>query len=198
MSVTYNSLVTSIASTANIDNDIFAAAIPVAMYRAQEEIARAYTGNALNLALIDATFVAGEYIVDKPFGWLNTVSFSFGSGDSGNTINILKPRTYEFCSNYWTDRTATSTPKYYADYDDNHWLITPTPDDDYGIEVICKVMPVTLSEDQQTNWFTNKASGVLFYRTMLELAPYLRDDERIPAWQNFYTTGMAILNGSPG
>lgn len=195
MSVTYTSLYNRVISTANISNSTFTAAIPDALYAAQEEIMRAYTGDGLNRVL-HVALDAGQYVLEKPVGWMQTVSMRYGVDSS---IFFLDARTTEYCISY-SEGNSSGLPKYYSNYDYNHWLISPSPGDEYELEfeIVCKIRPNPLNEENQTNWFTNNASGILFYRTMLELAPFIRDDERIAVWQSFYDRGLATLNGSPG
>ncbi len=56
-------------------------------------------------------------------------------------------------------------------------------------------MPALLDEDSQTNWLTENAPEVLLYGTLLEATPFLKNDERIPVWQNMYDRSAAMLNG---
>ena len=45
----------------------------------------------------------------------------------------------------------------------------------------------------QTNWFTIYAPQALLYGSLLQAMPFLKNDERIPMWQQQYTAIMNTL-----
>ena len=56
-------------------------------------------------------------------------------------------------------------------------------------------LPPLLDDAVQTNWLTEYAPQLLLYGTLLEATPFLKNDERIPVWQNMYDRAAAMLNG---
>jgi len=76
-------------------------------------------------------------------------------------------------------------------YDYTHWLIAPTPDDDYAYEVLYYERVQPLDSSNQSNWFTQYAPQALLYGSLLQAMPFLKNDERIPMWQQQYS---AIVN----
>jgi hypothetical protein len=124
----------------------------------------------------------------KPDRWRDTVSMTV----DGSPIFA---RAYEYCRSYWPDEAETGIPQFYADYDYNHWLITPTPAADSTLEVMYYEQPRFLGEDFQTNWLTEYAPDLLLYATLLEATPFLKKDERIGTWQQMYDRAAQALNG---
>lgn len=124
----------------------------------------------------------------KPDRWRDTVSMTV----NGSPIFA---RSYEYCRNYWPDEAETGAPQFYADYDYNHWLITPTPVAASTLEVMYYEQPRFLGEDFQTNWLTEYAPDLLLYATLLEASPFLKKDERIGTWQQMYDRAAQALNG---
>jgi len=55
-------------------------------------------------------------------------------------------------------------------------------------------LPPLLDDEQQQNWLTNFAPNALLYGTLLEATPFLKNDERIPVWQQFYQMAVQSLN----
>lgn len=146
--------------------------------------------------LINATtteFVTGMSVYTKPDRWRDTVSVAvlLPTGDRKQ----LFTRGYEFVRNYWTDSTDTAEPEYYADYDYDHWLVAPTPDRDYPAEILYYELPPLLSDEVQTNWITERVPQLLLYATLLEAAPFLKNDERIQVWQSMYDRTAGMVNG---
>jgi hypothetical protein len=86
-------------------------------------------------------------------------------------------------------------PVFYADYNYTNWIIAPTPDAAYPIEILYYELPVLLDENTQTNWLTQYAPNLLLYATLLEAAPFLKNDERIPVWQSMYQSAAQALQG---
>jgi hypothetical protein len=145
--------------------------------------------------VVTGTLQTGVSVYAKPDRWRDTVSINIGTGAQNNTRKMLFTRAYEYLLSYWPDRTATSRPIFYADYDYTHWLYAPTPDADYPFEVLYYELPPLLDDVVQTNWLTEYAPQLLLYGTLLEATPFLKNDERIPVWQNMYDRSAAMLNG---
>ena len=124
----------------------------------------------------------------KPDRWRDTVSMTVDGAP-------IFARSYEYCRNYWPDEAQTATPQFYADYDYNHWLITPTPNANSTLEVMYYEQPRFLGEDFQTNWLTEYAPDLLLYASLLEATPFLKNDQRIGTWQQLYDRAAQALNG---
>ena len=137
----------------------------------------------------------GQSVVAKPDRWRDTVSFTLGTGADNEQRKSIYSRSYEYLRSYWPDATATAEPVFYSDYDYNHWLIAPTPDAAYPLEILYYQLPPLLDEEYETNWLTENAPEILLYGTLLEATPFLKNDERIPVWQNMYDRAAAMLNG---
>jgi hypothetical protein len=145
--------------------------------------------------VVSGTLQTGVSVYAKPDRWRDTVSINIGTGTNNNTRKVVFARAYEYLLSYWPDRTATDQPEYYSDYDYSHWLLAPTPDADYPFEVLYYELPPLLDDAVQTNWLTEYAPQLLLYGTLLEATPFLKNDERIPVWQNMYDRAAAMLNG---
>ena len=130
----------------------------------------------------------GVAVYLKPDRWRDTVSMTV----DGTPIFA---RSYEYLRNYWPVEASTGSPAYYADYDYQHWLITPTPATVKTLEILYYEQPRFLGEDFQTNWLTEYAPDVLLYATLLEATPFLKSDERIQTWQMMYDRAAQALNG---
>ena len=130
----------------------------------------------------------GVAVYLKPDRWRDTISMTV----AGSPIFA---RSYEYCRSYWPDEAETGAPQFYADYDYQHWLITPTPATVQTLEVLYYEQPRFLGDDFQTNWLTEYAPDLLLYAALLEAAPFLKSDERIQIWQGMYDRSAQALNG---
>ena len=185
MATTYSSLVANIQAYLDRDDSPLVAQIPTFIDNAQVRIARELRILPFTLAVTD-TLTQGQGIVSKPANWRETINFNLGTGTGNNTRNTVYARTYEYLRAYWPDPTQTGTPKYYADYDQDHWLVAPTPAAAYPFEVLYTSLTQPLDANNQTNALTEYAPDMLLYACLLETAPYLKDDERIKTWQDRY------------
>lgn len=130
----------------------------------------------------------GVAVYLKPDRWRDTVSMTVDG------VPIFA-RSYEYCRNYWPDEAQVAEPQFYADYDFQHWLITPTPATAKTLEVLYYEQPRFLGEDFQTNWLTEYAPDLLLYATLLEATPFLKSDERVQLWQAMYDRAAQALSG---
>ena len=102
-------------------------------------------------------------------------------------------RKYEYLKEYWPDSNQVDKPLYYCDYDYEHWLVAPTPATNYNFEVLFYQRVQPLDSTNQTNWFTVYAPQALLYGSLLQAMPFLKNDDRIPMWQQQYSAIMATL-----
>jgi hypothetical protein len=130
----------------------------------------------------------GVAVYLKPDRWRDTVSMTVDG-------TPIFSRSYEYLRYYWPNEAETGTPEFYADYDYQHWLITPTPATAQTLEILYYEQPRFLGEDFQTNWVTEYAPDALLYATLLEASPFLKNDERIQTWQAMYDRAAQALNG---
>lgn len=147
-------------------------------------------------------------VVTKPDRWRQTVSMRFTGPaqailGSGNILigpnaafsKFLFPRSYEYCRAFWPVEQSVGTPRFYADYDLTHWLIAPTPNASYTLEMMLYMQPIYLDAVNQTNFFTNYTPNLLLYQTLLEASPFLKNDPRMATWQAMADRQKQVLSG---
>lgn len=187
--MTYDSLVADISSYLERTDAATLAKIPTFIMLAEQVIASQikFLGN---LTPMTSTMTVSQPIIDKPARWHKTVSMNVTVAGVKQPILLRK---YEYLREYWPAPTQTDVPLYYGDYDYTHWLVAPTPDDDYAFEVLYYERIQPLDSSNQTNWFTIYAPQALLYGTLLQAMPFLKNDERIPMWQAQYDIIMQTL-----
>lgn len=87
---------------------------------------------------------------------------------------------------------ATGKPQYFA-LVGNQIEVLPAPDTGYTAELTYVATLAKLSESNTSNWLLERHPDVYLYGALLQAAPYLRDDERIPVWSSIYETGIADI-----
>jgi len=146
------------------------------------------------ITVVSSTMIDGTAVYAKPDRWRETVSMFAGVSTNFNTRKEIYPRSYEYCRSFWPNQTSASEPRFYADYDYQHWLIVPTPDEAYPYEILYHEQPPYLDDNTQTNWFTEYAPDALLYGSLLEAQPFLKNEEMITVWDQFYNRSIAAIN----
>lgn len=137
-------------------------------------------------------------IVSKPDRWRQTVSIVYGSGSSLSTVTPLFARSKEYCESYWPNQGTidpNNPPAFYADLDYQHWLIAPTPDQNYPLRVTAYFQPALLDDNNQSNFFSEYCPNALLYGALLEATPFLKDDPRLQTWGNMWQQELSTLGG---
>ena len=187
--MTYDSLVENIQSYLERTDTATIEKIPLFIMLAEQVIASQikFLGN---LTVNTSAMVIGEATIQKPARWHKTVSMNVTV--SGERQPVLL-RKYEYLREYWPNPTDKDVPKFYCDYDYDHWLIAPTPDVAYNFEVLYYQRVQPLDSSNQTNWFTNYAPQALLFGSLMQAMPFLRNDERMPFFQQQYDLIMQTL-----
>lgn len=180
--MTYDSLVNDISTYLERTDTATLEKIPTFIMLAEQVIASQikFLGN---LTVNESAMTASQPIIDKPARWHKTVSMNVTVAGQRSPIFLRK---YEYLREYAPDPTETGIPRYYADYDYTHWLVAPTPADDYVFEVLYYERVQPLDSSNQTNWFTTYAPQALLYGSLLQAMPFLKNDERMGMWQQQY------------
>lgn len=182
------------------DTVVFAQ-IPSLITLAEKAIATAIKVQGF-LVPVTSNLVSGVSVYAKPNRWRETVSMFYGTkriptAINANKFNPLFARSYDYCRTYWPDPSlldAENPPQFYADYDYQHWLICPTPVIAAPWQINYYQLPPLLADTNQTNWLTEYVPNMLLYRALLEATPFLKNDERIPVWQNMYQEQLSTVN----
>jgi hypothetical protein len=192
--MTYNSLLEDVKNYVDRTDPPFVDQIPSLITLAENRIATEI--HALGYKkFVTVSLEAGITILSKPTTWRETVSFAIGVGEGNRSHKYLLYRGYQYCRTYWKDSTKLDEPRFYSDYDFDHWLIVPTPDFDYPAEIEFHERPLPLSEENQQNWSTMFAPQLILYATLLEAQPFLMRPERTVEFQQLYQRSAdAIMN----
>jgi len=187
--MTYSSLVENIQSYLERTDQATLDKIPTFIMLAEQVMAAdlKFLGN---LTVATSNMVQGENVIDKPARWRKTVSMNVTVNGARQPVFLRK---YEYLREYWPNPTQQDVPFFYCDYDYTHWMIAPTPDDDYAYEVLYYERVQPLDATNQSNWFTEYAPQALLYGSLLQAMPFLKNDERIPMWQAQYEQIMNVL-----
>jgi len=123
---------------------------------------------------------------------IRTVHIYPASGTATRTF--LEQRDISFMNEYWPVRTSTSTPKYWAWWDENSIYLAPTPDSAYNIEVGITRLPTRLSSSNATSWLGNNAPIALLYGCLAEAFKFLKGPaEMLQLYEQSYQRAIQEL-----
>lgn len=179
--------------TAGFDQTVYDQ-IPSIINTAERRIARELKVQGF-INAVTSTMVPLQRAYAKPDRWRETISMSIGTGTGNNTRSFLKEMAYEAAGTYWTSMSTGSTPRFYADYDYENWLIAPTPDAAYPYEVLYWELPPLLDDTNTTNWLTDYAPNTLLHGCLVELFGFLRNEGDMQRWKAEYDRDMGALAG---
>ena len=100
-----------------------------------------------------------------------------------------------FIRDYTPNATTTGATKYYALFDDNTFLLGPTPDSDYTYELHYKYRPASLTttSGSSTTWLSDNAPDALLYGTLVEAATFLKTPEEAAQYEQRFMMAISAL-----
>ena len=157
--------------------------IPRLINRAERSIADRLKIQGYQYVLTSTT-AAGVPVIAKPDGWRNTISINIGTGTGNNTRRTLRARSYEYLRGLYPNDTQVGLPQFYADYDQQHWIIGPSPASNYPFEAVIWRLPDLLGQTNQQNYLTQYVPNLLLYMTLTGMEPFVRNDNRMALWKS--------------
>jgi hypothetical protein len=118
----------------------------------------------------------GNKYLNVPTDWLAT--FSLAAIDPVTSAQTyLLQKDVEFIRECYPVPTATGTPKYYAIFDNTTFILGPTPNDDYDMELHYFYYPQSIVDSGSgTSWLGDNFDSVLLYGSLLEAYTFMKGE----------------------
>ena len=84
-------------------------------------------------------------------------------------------------------------PQYYA-ISSGSLELYPTPSEPMNVMMIYRANIPALSDSNTSNWLLEEAPDAYLYGTLMQTAPWLREDERTAMWAGLYSQAMQSVN----
>jgi len=176
MSFTYDELKTAIQDYTQNTETSFVNNLPVFIRVAEERILK---NVQLTLFRKNATanMTASNQYLAAPSDFLAPFSLSYTDGD-GNK-DFLDYKDVNFVQEFNPDASTTGAPRYYAYFDVSSFLIGPTPDSSYAVELHYFYRPASLTSGSgsSTTWLSTNAEVALLYGCLIEAYTYMKGDQ---------------------
>ena len=120
---------------------------------------------------------ASNQYLAAPSDFLAPFSLSYTDGD-GNK-DFLDYKDVNFVQEFNPDASTTGAPRYYAYFDVSSFLIGPTPDSSYAVELHYFYRPASLTSGSgsSTTWLSTNAEVALLYGCLIEAYTYMKGDQ---------------------
>jgi hypothetical protein len=111
-----------------------------------------------------------------PSDWLATFSLAAIDPVTGAQSYLLN-KDVEFIRECYPVPTVTGLPKYYAIFDDTTFIVGPTPDVDYNMELHYFYYPISIvNSPSGTSWLGDNFDSVLLYGSLLEAYTFMKGE----------------------
>jgi len=169
MAVTYANFLTQVRNYTEVDSNVLSDSIIQDFIRSVElDVAGKVDYDDLR-KYSTSTFTSGNRYVSLPADL--TIIRSVQVID-GSTRNFLEKRDTSFVSEY-NSSGATGLPKYYANWDDFNFLVAPTPDSAYTVQINYITDPPQFTSSNNTFLSTYQES-MLLHGVLAEAFSYLK------------------------
>ena len=142
MAFTYDQLKTAIQDYTQNTETSFVTNLPVFIRSAEERILKTVQLTLFRKNSTGNMTASDEYLI-QPTDFLAPFSLSFT--DSNNDKKFLDFKSVNFIQEFNPDRTVTGEPRYYANFDVNSFLLGPTPNSSYAVELHYYYRPTSLT-----------------------------------------------------
>ena len=136
---------------------------------------------------------SGNKYLAMPSDWLATFSLAVINADNEYLYLLNKDVNFIRQSFPDTDSAFYAEPQYYAVFDQNTFILGPTPDSNYSMELHYFYYPESIVT-AGTTWLGNNFSSTLLYGSLLEAYTYMKGEQDvINQYQKRYDEAMLLL-----
>ncbi len=160
-----------VAETENSD-PTFLANIPVMVNNAEKRIYQAVKIPALRKNATTALTPNAPYVA-LPADYLAPWEFAVLTGTN---YNYLLLKDVSFLREMFPNPSATGTPRYYAQFDEDTFIVAPTPSGPSAAELHYFYYPESIVT-AGTSWVSNNFENVLLYAALVEAAVFMKSEE---------------------
>ena len=147
-----------------------------------------------------SNLVSGNRYVTIPDD-LRSINYAQLTDTNGNQV-FLEQRDPSFMAEYYStpSTSAVGIPKYYGNWDEEFWVVAPTPDTDYAItlaynkesiSLINTTLPTGKPASTNGTYLSNKYQDLLLYGSLVNAYGYLKGpSDMIQYYQGLYQTAL--------
>lgn len=155
----------------------FVAAIPEIVKLAEDRIYQSVQIPALKRNAT-SNFVLNNKYLASPTDFL--AAYSMAVKSATGVYSYLLEKEVGYINEAFPDPSATGVPRFYALFNDATFVVSPTPDDFYEVELHYFYEPPSIV-DAGNSWLGDNTESVLFYGCLVEAYTYMKGDADLQA-----------------
>ena len=133
----------------------------------------------------------GNKYLTTPTDWLST--FSLARINADGSQEYLLNKDVEYIRESFPDPSVTGAPTHYAIFDENTFILGPTPDADYGMELHYYAYPASIVTSG-TTWLGTNFDSALLYGSLLEAYTFMKGEKDVnEVYIARYNEALAML-----
>jgi hypothetical protein len=173
MAFTFTTLKTAIQEYTDNTESTFVSQLPRFILNAEERILKECQLDVFRKSS-QGSVSSGNKFLSKPDDFLSPNSLSV-INSSSNEFLLYKQVTA--LQDYTPNPATTGTPKYYGDWDDVSFLLAPTPDSNYTVELHYFYRPTSITTSGDgTSWLGTNAELCLLYASLCEAYLFMKGE----------------------
>ena len=183
MSFTYDQLKTAIQDYTENDETSFVTNLPLFIRIAEERILKNVQLSMFRKNATASTTASNKYLA-CPGDFLAPFSLSLAGSDGDKFFIDFKDPS--FLQTYTPDSTTTGSPRYYAVFDVDNFILAPTPNTTFTAELHYFYRPASLTagSDSGTTWLSENAEMAMLYGALIEAYIYMKGEQDVMAIYN--------------
>jgi len=124
---------------------------------------------------VTSSLTASDKFLTIPSDYL--ASFSLQITTSGSE-DILLQKDVNFLQEAFPTSASTGVPRFYGVFDVNNFILAPTPNSNYAVELHYYYKPTSLTAgvDSGTTWISTNAPFALLYGSLVEAYTYMKGE----------------------
>ena len=176
MAYTFTTLKTAIQDYTDNAESTFVSQLSRFILNAEERILKECQLDVFRKSSQGSATLGSQYL-SKPTDFL-----------SQNSLSVIKSSSKEFLlykqvtalQDYTPNPATTGTPKYYADWDNDTFLLAPTPDSNYNMDLHYFYRPTSITTSSDgTSWLGTNAELALLYGSLVEAYTFMKGEADI-------------------
>ena len=176
MAFTFTTLKTAIQDYTDNTETTFVNQLPRFILNAEERILKECQLDDFRKN-VSGTVTQSVKFLTKPTDFLSPFSLSVVNS-SNNEFRLYKHVT--FIQDYTPDPATTGVPRYYGDWDENSFIMAPTPDGNYAVELHYFYRPQSITaSDDGTSWLGTNAELCLLYGSLMEAYTFMKGETEL-------------------
>jgi hypothetical protein len=140
---------------------------------------------------VTGNMTAGNKYLAVPTDWL--ANFSMAVIDDTGRYEYLLNKDVSFIRQSFPNPNDEGIPTHYAYFDENSYILGPTPDENYAVELHYFYYPDSIVT-AGTSWLGDNFDSVLLYGSLLEAYTFMKgESDVIAGYQKRYDEAMGML-----